>query len=56
MARGDGDQRAQQGQTDEQAEVLASRLPDARAGQDTGAAVGTVTLVAGTDLDPEDIR
>lgn len=41
---------------DEQAEVLVSRLPGVRAGQDTGAAAGTVTLVVGTDLDPEGIR
>nr|WP_280118894.1 hypothetical protein [Streptomyces marokkonensis] len=36
--------------------MLASRLPDVRAGQDTAAAVDTVTLVVGTDLDPEDIQ
>jgi hypothetical protein len=41
---------------DTQAEALASRLPDARAGQDTGAAVAAVSLVVGTDLDPGDIR
>ncbi len=41
---------------DRQAEVLAARLPDARAGQDQGAAAGVVTLVVGTDLDPDDIR
>ncbi|MFI6210059.1 LCP family protein [Streptomyces sp. NPDC051041] len=39
----------------EEAEVLASRLPGVRAGQDTGAAAGVVTLVVGTDLDPEAI-
>nr|WP_190192464.1 LCP family protein [Streptomyces minutiscleroticus] len=36
-----------------QAEVLASRLPGARAGEDAGAAAGVVTLVVGTDLDPD---
>ncbi|WUG99519.1 LCP family protein [Streptomyces violaceus] len=41
---------------DARAEVLASRLPDVRAGQSTGAAADTVTLTVGTDLDPEDIR
>ncbi|GAA2440403.1 LCP family protein [Streptomyces glaucus] len=39
----------------EEAEVLASRLPGVRARQDTGAAAGVVTLVVGTDLDPEAI-
>ncbi|MFI2634338.1 LCP family protein [Streptomyces collinus] len=41
---------------DAQADVLASRLPDARTGLGTGAAAGAVTLTVGTDLDPEDIR
>ncbi|MFF6874687.1 LCP family protein [Streptomyces sp. NPDC012474] len=41
---------------DAQAEVLASRLPDVRAGQDTAAVADTVTLRVGTDLEPEDIR
>ncbi|GAP45430.1 transcriptional regulator [Streptomyces azureus] len=41
---------------DAEAEVLAARLPDARAEQDTGVAADVVTLVAGADLDPEDIR
>lgn len=39
-----------------QAEVVASRLPGVRAGQDTGAAVDVVTLVVGADLTPDDIR
>ncbi|MET9730386.1 LCP family protein [Streptomyces sp. NPDC006458] len=41
---------------EKQAEVLTSRVPGARAGQDTGAAPDSVTLVVGTDLDPDDIR
>ncbi|MER7404801.1 LCP family protein [Streptomyces sp. NPDC000070] len=41
---------------DARAEVLAARLPDVRAEQDTGAAAGVVTLVVGAGLDPEDIR
>ncbi|WP_411150526.1 LCP family protein [Streptomyces sp. A30] len=41
---------------DEQAKVLASRLPDARATQQADAVAGVVTLVIGTDLDLDDIR
>ncbi|WP_405958771.1 LCP family protein [Streptomyces phaeochromogenes] len=41
---------------DEQAKVLTSRLPDARAMQQTDAAAGVVTLVVGTGLDLDDIR
>jgi hypothetical protein len=39
-----------------QAEVLASRLPDARGTQSAGATAGVVALVVGTYLDPDDIR
>ncbi|WP_079049245.1 LCP family protein [Streptomyces torulosus] len=39
-----------------QAKVLTSRLPDARAAEDAGAAQGVVTLVVGTDLDPATLR
>lgn len=41
---------------EEQAEALASRLPDVRAVRDGGAVAGVVTLVVGTDLDPDDVR
>ncbi|WP_280885696.1 LCP family protein [Streptomyces sp. LBL] len=41
---------------DEQAKVLTSRLPGARATQRPDAAAGVVTLVVGTDLDLDDIR
>ncbi|MGP4089836.1 LCP family protein [Streptomyces sp. KR55] len=41
---------------DKQAKVLTSRLPDIRATQQTDATAGVVTLVLGTDLDPDDIR
>ncbi|MFB9505286.1 LCP family protein [Streptomyces aurantiacus] len=40
---------------DEPAKVLASRLPEARATQEADAVAGFVTLVVGTDLDPDDI-
>lgn len=40
----------------EQAKVLTSRLPGARATQQTDTAAGVVTLVLGTDLDLDDIR
>jgi len=40
----------------EQAQVLASRLPGARATQAADAVAGVVTLVVGTDLDPDAIR
>jgi LCP family protein required for cell wall assembly len=39
-----------------QAEVLASRLPEAKTEQAADAAQGVVTLVVGTDLDPADLR
>ena len=41
---------------DEQAKILSSRLSDTRATQQTDAAAGVVTLVVGTDLDPDTIR
>jgi LCP family protein required for cell wall assembly len=39
-----------------QAKVLASRLPDTRATRSADAAAGVVTLVVGSDLDPEKLR
>ncbi|MFI1733704.1 LCP family protein [Streptomyces acidicola] len=38
------------------ADVLASRLPDVKAGQSADAAAGVVTLVVGSDLDLDGIR
>jgi hypothetical protein len=40
----------------EKAKVLASRLPDTRATRSADAAAGEVTLIVGSDLDPEKIR
>ncbi|WP_407696838.1 LCP family protein [Streptomyces dysideae] len=40
---------------EKQSRVLASRLPDTRATQDTDATAGLLTLVVGPDLDPDDI-